>query len=54
MARLRAALEAFSADNQSAGITVSLAFFPILDPAVPDNCFSDADCGADPGLAPVS
>ncbi|MCA9625483.1 MAG: VWA domain-containing protein [Myxococcales bacterium] len=47
---VRAALEAFSADNQSAGITVSLAFFPILDPAVPDNCFSDADCGADPGL----
>lgn len=39
------ALEAFFNDPQSAGIGVGLQYFPIRDPAAPDSCDSQADCG---------
>ncbi len=40
------ALAAFVTDTASAGIGVGLQFFPLHDPAVPDTCDTDAECGS--------
>jgi hypothetical protein len=42
---LRQALGTFLVDPASSGIGAGIAFFPILDPKVPQNCSFDADCG---------
>jgi hypothetical protein len=43
---MRQALAAFLVDPASSGIGAGIAFFPILDPKVPQNCSFDGDCGA--------
>ncbi len=45
-AAVRTAFDAFVHDGESRGITVSLAFFPIVDLSVPEDCFDDTACGA--------
>jgi hypothetical protein len=42
---MRQALGAFLVDPASKGLGVGVAFFPILDPSVPQNCTTDGDCG---------
>jgi hypothetical protein len=49
---MRQALGQFLIDPASGGIGAEIAFFPILDPHVPQNCSSDADCGL-PGACDV-
>jgi hypothetical protein len=44
-AAVQAALDSFAKDPQSAGLFVSLGFFPITHDGVPDSCTSDAQCG---------
>lgn len=39
------ALTAFLGDPQSAGIGIGLQFFPLTDPAAPDSCNSNGECG---------
>lgn len=43
---VRAALEGFFESPESAGIGVSILYFPIVNPDVPFQCLSDATCGA--------
>jgi hypothetical protein len=42
---VRSALGDFTSDQESAGISVSLSFFPINKPGVPAQCKSSDDCG---------
>ena len=42
---MRQALGEFLVDPASNGLGVGIAFFPILDPKVPQNCSTDVDCG---------
>jgi hypothetical protein len=46
---VRIALEAFFAEPESAGVGAAIAFFPIIDEGVPNDCAADVDCGA-PGM----
>jgi hypothetical protein len=41
---VQAALGAFLTDPESAGIGATIAFFPVVDPAVPLVCTADTDC----------
>lgn len=40
-----AALGRFLSDPQSAGISVGLQIFPVVDKAAPEDCFANSDCG---------
>ena len=42
---VKAALEAFLADKDSAGLGVGLQYFPLKKPGTPDSCTDDASCG---------
>jgi hypothetical protein len=42
---VRDALIAFVQDPQSAGLSVGLQYFPLLQPGVPMGCAADRDCG---------
>jgi hypothetical protein len=50
---MRAALEGFLKDPKSAGIGVTISFFPIMDPTVPDLCAEDWVCGQPGACAPL-
>ncbi len=41
---VRAALQSFFRDPQSAGLGVALQYFPLLQPGVPATCTADAEC----------
>lgn len=47
------ALGKFLKDQDSAGIGVTIAFFPQLDETVPEYCSTDADCGGTQGCLEV-
>jgi hypothetical protein len=48
------ALGKFLHDDDSAGIGVTVAFFPQIDEDVPDHCTTDSQCGASHACVPVS
>lgn len=43
---IKSALGAFFADQQSAGLSVAIQYFPLPVPGVPATCTTDAECGA--------
>lgn len=49
-AAVRSALADFVTDDASDGIGVGLQVFPLRDPAVPDECTTNTECGALPCL----
>jgi hypothetical protein len=46
---VKAALNTFTADPGSAGISIGVQYFPLWGSGVPNSCASDADCGASGG-----
>lgn len=42
---VKAALESFLQDSESAGLGVGLQYFPLQKPGTPDTCTSNAQCG---------
>jgi hypothetical protein len=49
---VRDALAAFFVAEDSEGIGIGLTFFPIIDRAVPDTCFTDVECGVPDACIP--
>jgi hypothetical protein len=43
---IKAAINGFAADPQSAGLGLGLQIFPVVRPEIPEDCFTNATCGA--------
>lgn len=50
---VRSALETFLNAKESAGIGVTISFFPLINPQVPELCTNDGECGQPDACTPL-